>query len=154
KTRLAVQVAADLSGEFRDGVFFVALAPITEPELVAYTIAQTLGIPESPNRSILNGLKEYLQTKSMLLVLDNFEQVISAAPLVSDLLAAGSQISIWVTSREALRVRGEREYPLAPLALPNFAALPPLDALAQYPAIELFVERAQQIKPDFVLTPE
>lgn len=154
KTRLAVQVAADLTEEFRDGVFFIALAPITKPELVASTIAQTLGVPESAGRSILSGLKEYLQPKSMLIVLDNFEQVISAAPLVVDLLAACSQLTLLVTSREALRVRGEREYPVSPLALPNFTELPPLESLSQYPAIELFVERARAIKPDFVLTKE
>ncbi len=154
KTRLAIQVAADLSGEFRDGVFFVALAPLTDPELVAYAIAQTLGVPQRTNQPILNSLKEYLQPKSMLIVLDNFEQVISAAPLAGELLAACSQITMLVTSREVLRVRGEHEYPVAPLALPNFAEMPSLEALAQYPAIELFIERAQATKPDFVLTQE
>lgn len=154
KTRLAIQVAADLIEEFRDGVFFVALAPITEPGLVASTIAQTLGIHERPSLPILNSLVQFLQSKSMLIVLDNFEQVISAAPLVVDLLAACSGLTVLVTSREVLRVRGEREYPLSPLALPDFAEIPPLESLAQYPAVELFVQRAQAIKPDFVLEKE
>lgn len=154
KTRLAIQVAADLIEEFRDGVFFVALAPIREPGLVASTIAQTLGVHESPGLSITRRLEEYLRSKSMLIVLDNFEQVISAAPLVVELLAACSQLTLMVTSREVLRVRGEHEFPVSPLALPNFSELPPLESLSRYPAIELFIERAQAIKPDFVLTTE
>jgi predicted ATPase/class 3 adenylate cyclase/Tfp pilus assembly protein PilF len=154
KTRLAVQVAADLTEEFRDGVFFVALASISEAGLVASAMAQSLGITESPNRSILDSLKENLQQKSMLIVLDNFEQVMAAASLVVDILAACSQITMLVTSREVLRVRGEHEYPISPLSLPNSSELPPLEALSQYPAIELFVQRAQAIKPDFVITRE
>lgn len=152
KTRLAIQVAADLIQEFPDGVYFVALAPIGEPALVAPTIAQTLGVRESAGRSILASITEYLQPKTILLVLDNFEQVIAAAPLVADLLAACRQLSILVTSREALHVRGEREYPVPPLALPNLTQLPPLESLTEIPAVELFVERAQAVKPDFKLT--
>lgn len=152
KTRLAIQVAADLIQDFPDGVYFVALAPLTEPALVAPTIAQTVGVRESAGRSILANLQEYLQPRNILLVLDNFEQVISAAPLVVELLAACPQLSILVTSREALHVRGEREYPVSPLALPNLTKLPPLESLTENPAVELFIERAQAVKPDFKLT--
>lgn len=154
KTRLAIQVAADLIEEFRDGVFFVALAAIRQPELVAPTIAQTLGVTERAGHSILNTLKEYLQLKNILLILDNLEQVIAAAPLVVELLAACSQLTILVTSREALRVRGERDYPVPPLPLPNLTALPPLEFLEQYPAVELFIQRARAVKPDFKITKE
>lgn len=154
KTRLAIQVAADLIEEFRDGVFFVALAPLTESGLIVPTIAQTLGIRESAGRLILTILKEYLQSRNILLVLDNFEQVISAAPLVAELLAACGQLYILVTSREALHVRGEREYLVPPLAVPNISKLAPLESLTQSPAVELFVQRAQAVKPDFKLTNE
>src|SRR5581483_5456047 len=102
KTRLALQVGAEVTEQFPDGVFFVALAPITQPTLVASTIAQTLRVAEGAGRSVLDTLKEYLHGKHMLLILDNFEQVISAAPIVVDLLAACPQLNILVTSREGL----------------------------------------------------
>ncbi len=152
KTRLALQAAAESIERFQDGVFFVALAPIAEPGLVASTIAQALGVAESPGRSILDSLKDDVQARHLLLVLDNFEQVISAAPLLVDLLAACRHLTLLVTSREGLRVRGEREYPVPPLALPNLSQLPPLEPLSQYPAVELFVQRAQAINPEFHLT--
>ena len=154
KTRLALQVIAQSIEQFRDGVFFVPLAPITELGLVVSTIAQTLGVAESGGRSILDSLKEYLQARHMLLFLDNFEHVISAAPRLVELLAVCSQLNLLVTSREGLRVRGEREYPVPPLALPNLTELPPLESLSQYAAIELFIQRAQAIKPDFHITNE
>ena len=152
KSRLALQVAAELIRHFHNGVFFVALAPITDPGLVASTIAQALGLTESAGRSILEGLKDYLQSKSLLLLLDNFEQVISAAPLVAELLAACSELKILVTSREGLRIKGEREYSLPPLSLPDLAQLPPFEALSRYAAVELFIQRAQAVKPDFDIT--
>ncbi len=154
KTRLALQVAAESVEQFRDGVFFVALAPIIEPRLVASTIAQTVGVAETAGRSILDSLKEYLHARHLLLFLDNFEQVISAAPRLVELLAACSQLHLLVTSREGLRVRGEHEYPVPPLALPNLTDLPSLEALSQYAAVELFIQRAQAIKPDFHITTE
>ncbi|HEX9386667.1 MAG TPA: tetratricopeptide repeat protein [Anaerolineales bacterium] len=152
KTRLALQVATELIDQFQDGVFFVALAPITDPGLVASTIAQSIGISETAGRSIMDSLKDYLQGKSLLLVLDNFEQVISAAPLVAELLKSGSGLKILVTSREALRISGEREYFVPPLALPNLTQLPSVESLSQYTAVELFLQRAQLVKPDFHLT--
>jgi predicted ATPase/class 3 adenylate cyclase len=152
KTRLALQVAADMIDYFKDGVFFVALAPITEPGLVASTIAQSLGIIESSGRSIMDSLSDHLHNKSLLLLLDNFEQVISAAPLVAELLVAGSQLKILITSREGLRISGEREYPVPPLSLPNLKQLPPLESLSQYAAVELFIQRAKAVKPGFRIT--
>jgi len=154
KTRLALQVAAGMIGHFHAGVFFVALAPITDPGLVASTIAHPLGITETAGRSILENLKDYLQSKSLLLLLDNFEQVISAAPLVAELLAACRELKILVTSREALRVSGEHSYPVPPLALPNLTQLPSPESLSQYAAIELFIQRARAVKPDFRITNE
>src|SRR5262245_56423887 len=109
KTRLSLQVANDMLENFPDGVFFVALAPIRDPGLVPSTIAQSLGLTEAAGKSIVESLKEHLQNKSLLLVLDNFEQVVSAAPRVAELLAASRELKILVTSREALRVSGEHE---------------------------------------------
>jgi len=152
KTRLALQVAAEMIEHFQDGVFFVALAPITDPGLVASTIAQALSITETPRRSIAENLKDYLQNKSLLLLLDNFEQVILAALLVAELLAACSELKILVTSREGLRVSGERTYPVPPLELPNLTQLPSLESLSQYAAVKLFIQRAQAVKPDFRIT--
>jgi hypothetical protein len=152
KTRLALQVAAEMIEHFKDGVFFVALAPITEPALVASTIVQSLGAIESSGRSIMDSLKDHLQNKSLLLLLDNFEQVISAAPLVAELLVACSELKILITSREALRISGEREYPVPPLALPDLKQLPPLESLSQYAAVELFIQRAKAVKPGFRIT--
>src|SRR5690606_27176603 len=124
KTRLALQAAAEMMAHFPDGVFFVALAPISDPGLVASTIAQTLGITESPKRPIFERLKEHLRAKSLLLVLDNFEQVIAAAPRVAELLATCPELKLLVTSREALHLSGEREYPVPPLPLPDLSEPP------------------------------
>ena len=152
KTRLALQVASEMIEQFSDGVFFVALAPVTDSGLVASTIAQSIGISESAGRSILDSLKDYLQGKSVLLLLDNFEQVIPAASLVAELLKSGNGIKILVTSREALRVSGEREYFVPPLTLPNLTQLPSVESLSQFAAVELFLQRAQLVKPYFHLT--
>lgn len=154
KTRLAVQVAADLIEEFQDGVYFVTLAPLTEPGLVMTTIAQTLGVRESAGRSILEILKEFLHSKNNLLLLDNFEQVISAAPLVAELLGACSELYILVTSREGLHVRGEREYLVPPLAVPTRTNRSLLESPWQSPAVELFIDRAKAVKPDLKITNE
>ena len=152
KTRLALQIAADLIEHFRDGVFFVELAPITDPGLIASTIARNLGITEALGQSIVESLKDYLNNKSLLLVLDNFEQVILAAPLVADVLATCSELKVLVTSREGLRISGEQEYPVPTLAFPDLNRLPPVESLSQYAAIELFVQRSQAVKPDFRIT--
>src|SRR5215216_993665 len=154
KTRLAIQVATDMLEHFRSGACFVALAPVTDPKLVASTIAQVLGIKETAGKSILDNLRGYLQSKSLLLVLDNFEQVISAAPLVADLMMACSELKFLVTSREGLHISGEHEYPVPPLPLPNLTQLPSLESISQYAAVALFIQRAKIVKRDFQITNE
>jgi predicted ATPase/class 3 adenylate cyclase/DNA-binding CsgD family transcriptional regulator len=152
KTRLGLQVAAELSDVFPDGVFFVNLAPISEPAFVLSTIAQTLGIKESGAQPFLDLLKASLHDKHMLLLLDNFEQVISAAVQVAELLAACPKLKAMVTSREALHVRGEQEFAVPPLSLPDHRHLPELAVLSQYEAVALFIQRAQAISPGFQVT--
>jgi predicted ATPase/DNA-binding XRE family transcriptional regulator len=152
KTRLVLRVAADIHDCFDDGVFFVPLASITSPELVPPTILQTLGLKESGRQSPLDHLSDYLSDKLLLLVLDNLEQVIAVAPMIAKLLAACPLLKILATSRVALRVRAERQFHVPPLSLPDPTHLPPLQELKQYPALALFVERAQAVQPDFSLT--
>jgi predicted ATPase/class 3 adenylate cyclase len=154
KTRLALQAAADLLDEFSDGAFFVALAPITDPELAASAIAGPLGVKESGDQPLEVSLKAYLRDKHLLLVLDNFEQVLEGAPLVGDLLGACPKLKVLATSRIPLRLYGEQEYPVSPLALPDPRVLPPLEVLTQYEAVRLFVERARAIEPHFEVTNE
>jgi class 3 adenylate cyclase len=118
KTRLGLQVAAELLGEFADGVFLVELASIRDPELVSATICQALGVRETGKQSLLEALKGHLRGKQRLLVLDNFEHLLAAAPLVAELLAGVPELKVLVTSRAPLHLRGETEYPVSPLALP------------------------------------
>src|SRR5919206_269004 len=122
KTHLALRVAADLRDDFAAGVCFVDLAPLTDPVLVAPTIAQALGVREQPGQPLLDSLRAYLHAKQLLLVLDNFEQVAVAGPLLTDLLRGAPHLTLLVTSRAALQLSGEQEYPLPPLALPPPAA--------------------------------
>ena len=152
KTRLALEVARDLVQEFSDGVHLVSLAPLSDPALVIPTIAQTLDIREMAGQPLLERLKERLQRQQILLLLDNFEQVASAAVQVADLLAACQQLKVLVTSRARLHVRAEHEFAVQQLALPDPAHLPDLVAMAHYAAVALFLERAQATKPDFQLT--
>jgi predicted ATPase/class 3 adenylate cyclase len=154
KTRLALQVAAEVSDRFREGVYFVSLGPITDPVLVMPTIATTLGVAESGTRSPLARLGEHLHDKQLLLVLDNFEQVMPAAPLVSDLLRSSPGVKVLATSRAALRVYGEHEFPVPPLQLPDGLQHLTVDALARNEAVALFLQRAAAVKPDFTLTSE
>jgi len=182
KTRLCFQIASDLQQTFADGIMLVALAPISASSLVASTIAQALGIKETASRTPLDALRICLRDRHLLLALDNFEQVIEAAPLLVELLAAAPQLKILVTSRTMLHLSGEHEFVVPLLALPTIdgQSLPlsqatgrtrpgesrqatddsnqnmdtsDLDAIAQAPAVELFVQRARAIKPDFALTP-
>jgi predicted ATPase/class 3 adenylate cyclase len=154
KTRLALQTAARLLPELQDGAFFVALAPITEPSLVMPTIGQALGLPETSSQTPLDAVLEHLRDKELLLVLDNFEQILGAASEVGQLLTTTERVRVLATSREPLGLSGEREYPVPPLGLPDPARLPPLDGLSQYEAVALFVERATAVKPDFQVTNE
>jgi predicted ATPase len=151
KTRLGLQVAAELSDLFADGVYFVNLAPLSDPAFVVPTLAQTLDIKEIAGKPLLDLLKAYLRDKHILLLLDNFEQVASAAVLVTDLLAACPHLKVIVTSRAVLHVRGEQEFPVPPLAVPDPKRLPDLVALSQYGAVELFLSRAQAVEPAFQL---
>jgi class 3 adenylate cyclase len=154
KTRLALQSAAELIDEFEDGVFFVALAPIGDPELVASTVAGTLSVSESAGRALKEDLREYLSTKELLVVLDNFEQVVDAAPLVGELLSVCPGLKVLVTSRTSLRIYGEHEYAVRALELPDPGHLPPIETLRQYEAIRLFTERARAANAHFSLTKE
>jgi predicted ATPase/DNA-binding SARP family transcriptional activator len=154
KTRLALEVAADCLDAFPDGVFFVALASIQDPALVGYTIAQTLCVREAGGQPLQDSLKEYLRQRQFLLILDNFEQVLSAAPLLAELLGVAPRLKLLVTSRAVLHLCGEHQFPVPPLALPDRHRLPPVDVLAQYPAVALFLQRAVAVQPEFVLTQE
>ena len=154
KTRLALQVAAAVAPEFPSGVCFVALTAISDPGLVAATIAQALNLAEAAGRSLVDQLKDYLQTKALLLVLDNFEQVTTAAPLVGELLAACGRLKVLATSRAALHVSGEQLYPVPPLPIPARDQPVSPESAAQCAAVALFVQRAQAVKPAFSLTPE
>src|SRR6266851_1623942 len=153
KTRLGLEIADCLFDVFADGVCFVPLAPISNPTLVVAAIAQALGIKEARGLSLLDLLKSFLQNKHSLLLLDNFEQVVAAAPVLSELLTTCPYLKIVVTSRAVLHIQGEHEFPVPPLALPDMAHLPGSEALMQYPAIALFLQRAFAVKPDFAATP-
>ena len=151
KTRLSLQIAADASDRFPDGIYFVPLGTINDPDLVLPTIAQALGIVD-PGMRALDRLAEHIGAKCILLVLDNFEQVNDAAPQVAELLVRAAQISVLVTSRSPLRVYGEREYPVPPLGVPDPRHLPDLEKLSTYESVALFVERAMAVRPDFAVS--
>jgi predicted ATPase/DNA-binding NarL/FixJ family response regulator len=153
KTHLALQVAAEAQANFADGVCFVSLAPVQDADLVLPTVIQALGLHSSNDRAPLEQLQAALRERHRLLVLDNFEQVIVAAPLLVELLAACPRLTLLVTSREVLRVRGEREFSVLPLALPDPRRLPDHETLSRYGAVALFVERAREAVPSFRLTP-
>ncbi len=152
KTRLGLQIVAELADQYPDGVFFVNLAPVSDPDRVASAILQTLGISDLSGQPPLTLLTAALKDKQMLLLLDNFEQVVSAASQVADLLAACPKLKIVVTSRMVLHVRAEHEFAVPPLALPDPTHLPDLVALSQYDAVTLFIQRAQAVKSDFQVT--
>src|SRR5258708_6373975 len=154
KTPLALAAAHDLVPDFTHGVSFVNLAAISEPDFMLPAIAQTLGLREADTRSPLEVLQAALADHSLLLLLDNFEQVLAAAPPLADLLSACPWLKLLVTSRAALRLSGEHELAVLPLALPDLAQLPAPETLSQYSACALFVERAAAITPAFQVTPE
>ncbi len=151
KTRLALQVAAELLDDFSDGVWLVDLAPITDPKLIASQIAQALGLPPSDERMTINGLAGHIHGRHMLLVLDNFEQLVEAAPRLAALLAAVPDVTLLVTSRAALRLAAEHEYAVAPLAVPS-AQASTADAVTGCGAAQLFVARAAATHARFALT--
>jgi predicted ATPase/DNA-binding CsgD family transcriptional regulator len=154
KTSLALHLATDILDAFDDGAFFVSCASITDPGLVASTIAQTLGLRDAGDRPVFEGLVDYLRRRSLLLILDNFEQLLPAGPLVADLLAACPGLKALVTSRAPLKVQGEHELLVPPLALPDLRLLPERDLLAHNPSVALFVERARAVRATFALTDE
>jgi predicted ATPase/class 3 adenylate cyclase len=152
KTRLALQLAANVIERFPDGVFFVSLAPIRDWELVVPTAAQTLGLREQPGETIDETLSAYVRDKRILLLLDNFEHVVAAAPAVAGLLASAPELSVLATSRTPLRLSGESTYAVPPLALPDPDRLPEPAALVDFASVRLFADRAQAAAADFALT--
>src|SRR5437667_6112034 len=154
KTRLSLQIAADVMDQFPDGVYFVPLAAVQDPELVPSAIAQALAISSTGGRRPIDALLEHLHDKRTLLVLDNFEQLLPAAPLAIMLLEGSPGLRVLVSSRSVLRVYVEQEFPVPPLAVPDLKALPSLSALSQFEAVRLFIERAVAVKPDFRATNE
>jgi predicted ATPase/class 3 adenylate cyclase/Tfp pilus assembly protein PilF len=154
KTRLALQGAADLLDDFPDGTFFAPLATLTESEMFLSAVAETLGVGEIGEQPLGESLKDYLSERRMLLLLDNFEQVLEAAPAVTELLAGAPGLKVLATSRAPLGLYGEHEFPVPPLSMPDLKCPPPLERLTQYEAVGLFLERAKAVKPDFSITNE
>jgi predicted ATPase/class 3 adenylate cyclase/tetratricopeptide (TPR) repeat protein len=154
KTRLALQAAGEVIDVFRDGVFLVELAPVRDTSLVASTIASTLGVKERPGGSTAEALTDFLALWQGLLVVDNFEQIVEAAPLVADLLSQCANLKVLATSRAPLRVRGEYEHVVLPLEVPDLSRQPTLESLNHSAAVQLFVERARQANEDFAVTEE
>ena len=154
KTRLAAQLASDRRDHFADGVTFVSLAALSGYLEVPRAITQALGLMEQAEHPIDEQLKAFLSEKDSLLVLDNFEHVVSAATSIADLLGACPGVRAIVTSRTPLHVRGEHEFAVPPLETPNLEALPGSDDIGRYAAVALFVRRAQAVRPNFTLTPE
>lgn len=152
KTRLSVQVAAEMLDAFPDGVWNVRLSRLSDPTLVVPTIATTLDLKESGATPLADVLRGHLRDKQMMLVLDNFEQVVAAAPEIADLLAISPGLKVLVTSRVPLHLSGEHEYGLRPLALPDLQHLPPSERLSTYAAVALFIERARAAQADFQVT--
>ena len=152
KTRLALALGSDVLEEFTHGVCFVPLAPISDPDLVISAIAHALGLQENRKRPLFEYLSAFLRTKQLLLLLDNFEQVLPAAPLLSDLLMACPELKILVTSRAVLHLEGEYVYKVPPLAVPDLQHLPAQDTLSQVASVALFAEQAQANQSDFELT--
>ncbi len=155
KTRLSLQVAADAVQMFPDGVYFVALSAVNDPDLIPSVIAQSIGLSVSGNQRPIDVLLEHLRGKRLLLVLDNFEQLMpDGAPVVSGILRDSADVKAIVSSRAVLRVYGEQELPVQPLRVPDVKALPSLAVLSQYEGVKLFIERAVASKHDFSVTNE
>src|SRR5256886_592124 len=152
KTRLALQTATQMRSSFADGVCFAGLASTSDPALIPSIIAETLSIQQVDNLSIFEQVKFFLRDKQLLLILDNFEQLVTAASLVEDLLATSPALKIIVTSRTVLRLRAEFEYPLDSLTLPDLERSPNDTGIGRSTAVTLFVQRAQMVNPNFQLT--
>ena len=154
KTRLSLQVAASVADRYPDGVYFVALGAIDDVDLVIPTVAHELGVPDAGGARPIDRLRSYLRERQVLLVLDNFEQILAAGPAIGELLAAAAGLSVLVTSRSPLHVYGEHEYPVPPLDVPDPSRLPPLSVLSQFESVALFVDRARAALPSFAVTNE
>ena len=152
KTRLALKIAEELLDRYRDGVFFVSLTEVIQPELVASKIAQPLEVRAGGNRPLLENLKSYLQGQQMLIILDNFEHVLSAATMVAELLSAAPELEILVTSRVTLNLRGEHVYQVPPMVTPPVKGIPSIEDLRGIESIQLFLDRAQMVRSDFSLS--
>ena|SRR5258707_415554 len=154
RSNMALQAAANPSDYFGDGVFFVALAPISDSALIVPTMAQILGLKDVSDQQPLVSLLTYLYNKHLLLVLDNFKHVAPAASLLAELLETCPRLKLLVTSRELLHLRAEHQFSVLPLALSNLRDLPNPESLSHYAAVELFVQRAREVVPGFQLTSE
>ena len=152
KTRLAVEAAREASGLFPDGLAFVGLAPLSDPSLLVPTLLRSLGVPEAESRTPEEALAKHLRDKSLLLVLDNLEHLLEAAPDVAALIDACPKAVVLATSRAPLRIRGEQEYPVSPLALPPSTRSPTRDDVLGSPSGRLFLERARVVSPGFEIT--
>ena len=153
KTRLALRVAADVLTEYRDGAFLVDLSTLTDPGLVVSAVAGALGVPEVPGRALIDVVVDHVAPKELLLAVDNFEQVVDAAPVVESLLTSAPRVKALATSRVALSIRGEHEYAVPPLVPPDPDRLPELAELRTNEAVRLFIDRAIAVNPRFELTP-
>jgi predicted ATPase len=154
KTRLLLHIAGELRERFADGISFVDLAAIHDPRHVIPAVAQVLGVTEHDRQPLTASLRSFLAGKQLLLLLDNFEHVLPAAVSLPELLVVAPQLKILVTSRAALQLSGEHEFPVPPLGLPDDVTSAPLDQLLAAPAVALFVQRAQAVRPDFQVTAE
>src|SRR5207247_4712466 len=152
KTRVALQVATELMNDFAAGVYFVSLAHVDDPAMIIPTLDRMLGFGAVADEEMTEHLKAYLREKRLLLLLDNFEHLVPAAPLVVELFTTCPELKLLVTSRAPLHLRGEHEFPVPPLALPNLKHLPGATALSQYAATTLFVQRALAVDPGFQVT--
>ena len=152
KTRLALEVAAELLQQFPDGAFVVYLARLSDAQLVPSAIATALGVREAAGQPLLERIRERLQDKRLLLVMDNFEHLLAASPALGELLAACPDLKVLATSRIPLGLYGEYEFPVQPLPVPDLQRIHDPAELAQVEAVQLFIERAQATRPDFELT--
>jgi predicted ATPase/DNA-binding CsgD family transcriptional regulator len=152
KTRLSIAVAAEVADEYPDGVYFVPLAPVRDPGLVPSTIAQSIGLQDARDRPLMEHLISQLRERQMLIVLDNFEHLLAGAPVVTRLLEETTALRILVSSRSSLRVSGEQECPVPPLAIPDPGVPPTADSLASCESVRLFAERAAAAVPGFAIS--
>ena len=154
KTRLCIALATEVAAEYPDGVYFVPLAPVRDPQLVPSTIAQTIGLQDPRDRPLMEHLVSQLRERQLLIVLDNFEHLLAGAPVVTQLLQETSALRILVSSRSSLRVSGEQECPVPPLAVPDPDARPTAASLATCESVRLFAERATAAVPGFTISDE